>query len=63
MGRVVYGASAARIDEIRGAMADEARPALRLTIREVLTAGTRPTEVVGPTLEEEAERVFGGPAR
>lgn len=63
VGRVVYGASAARISEIRGSSLDDGRPALRLPIREVLAAGTRPTEVVGPALEEEAERVFGGAPR
>ena len=63
VGRVVYGASAARIQEIRGSSPDAGRPALRLPIREVLAAGTRPTEVVGPALEGEAERVFEGPAR
>jgi hypothetical protein len=29
-----------------------------VSYREVLSAGTRMTEVVGPVLEEEAERVF-----
>jgi tRNA(Arg) A34 adenosine deaminase TadA len=63
VGRVVYGASAARISEIRGSSLDDGRPALRLPIREVLAAGTRPTDVVGPALEEEAVRVFGGAPR
>ena len=60
VGRVVYGASAARLHEMFPP--DEAHPVLRLPCREVLAAGTRRTEVVGPILEEEAERVFEGPA-
>jgi hypothetical protein len=35
---------------------------MRLPCREVLAAGTRQMEVVGPMLEEEAKRVFEGPA-
>jgi hypothetical protein len=31
---------------------------LRLSCRDVLAAGTRQTEVIGPMLGEEAERVF-----
>ncbi len=58
VGRVVYGASAARLHEMFPP--DEAHPVLRLPCREVLAAGTRRTEVVGPILEEEAERVFEG---
>lgn len=61
VGRVVYGASAARIHEIRES-SGEAGPRLRLPCREVLAAGTRDTEVVGPVLEEEAEQVFGDSA-
>lgn len=37
---------------------DEENPVMRLPCRDVLGAGTRRTEVVGPTLEEEAIRVF-----
>ncbi|MCA1716689.1 MAG: nucleoside deaminase [Actinobacteria bacterium] len=58
VGRVVYGASAGRIREL--SRDSGTRPVLRLSCREVLAAGTRPTEVVGPILEEEAERVFEG---
>jgi tRNA(Arg) A34 adenosine deaminase TadA len=60
VGRVVYGASARRIHEI---LSDtEESPRLRLSCREVLAAGSRPTEVLGLLLEEEAERVFEGSA-
>jgi tRNA(adenine34) deaminase len=54
VGRVVYGASSERIYELSAGRG----PALRLSCREVLSAGTREVEVVGPVLEEEAERVF-----
>jgi tRNA(Arg) A34 adenosine deaminase TadA len=58
VGRVVYGLSAGRIYEMFPP--DEAHPVLRLPCRDVLAAGTRRTEVIGPRLEEEAERVFEG---
>lgn len=60
VGRVVYGASAARIAQISSG--PDAKPELSLSCREVLAAGTRRTEVVGPALEREAERVFAGVA-
>jgi tRNA(Arg) A34 adenosine deaminase TadA len=60
VGRVVYGASAGRISELLSDI--ETGPELRLSCREVLSAGTRPTEVVGPMLEEKAESVFQGSA-
>lgn len=56
VGRVVYGASAGRIYEISSSTEDV--PKLRLSCRDVLAAGTRQTEVIGPMLGEEAERVF-----
>ena len=56
VGRVVYGASAGRIRELTAGAAES--PVLRLACRDVLAAGTRPTEVVGPALEAEADRVF-----
>ena len=34
------------------------RPVLRLACRDVLAAGTRPVEVVGPALHDEAEWVL-----
>jgi tRNA(Arg) A34 adenosine deaminase TadA len=58
VGRVVYGLSAVRLYEMFPP--NEAHPVMRLPCREVLAAGTRQTEVVGPALEEEAERVFEG---
>jgi tRNA(Arg) A34 adenosine deaminase TadA len=39
---------------------DEANPVISLSCREVLAAGTRRTEVIGPVLEAEAELVFEG---
>jgi tRNA(Arg) A34 adenosine deaminase TadA len=56
VGRVVFGLGAGRIHEMFPP--DEDNPVLRLSCREVLATGTRQTEVVGPALEEEAERVF-----
>jgi tRNA(Arg) A34 adenosine deaminase TadA len=56
--RVVYGLSAARLYEMFPP--DEVHPVMRLPCREVLSAGTRKTEVIGPVLEEEAEQVFEG---
>ena len=56
VGRVVFGVSGPRIRELSPQFATA--PALRLSCREVLAAGSRPTEVAGPILGEEAERVF-----
>jgi tRNA(Arg) A34 adenosine deaminase TadA len=56
VGRVVFGVSGPRIRELSPAYQDA--PALRLSCREVLAAGTRSTEVIGPVLGEEAERLF-----
>jgi tRNA(adenine34) deaminase len=56
VGRVVYGMSSDRLYELFPP--SEANPVLRVPCREVLSAGTRATEVVGPILEQEAERVF-----
>jgi tRNA(Arg) A34 adenosine deaminase TadA len=58
VGRVVYGLGADRIYEMFPP--DEAHPVMRLPCRDVLATGTRQTEVIGPMLEEEAERVFEG---
>ncbi len=60
VGRVVYGLGADRIYEMFPP--DAQNPVMRLPCRTVLDAGTRRTEVVGPMLEEEAERLFEGPA-
>ena len=56
VGRVVYGLSAERIYELFPPRDD--RPVLRLACRDVLAAGTRPVEVVGPALQDEAEGVL-----
>ncbi len=58
VGRVVYGLGAAWLYEMFPP--DEEHPVMRLPCRDVLGAGTRRTEVVGPMLEEEAMRVFEG---
>ena len=58
VGRVVYGLGADRIYEM--SPPDAGNPVMRLPCRAVLDAGTRRTEVWGPMLEEEAERVFEG---
>lgn len=56
--RVVYGLGADRIYEMFPP--DEVQPVMRLRCRDVLAAGTRQTEVIGPMLEEEAGQVFEG---
>jgi len=58
VGRVVYGLGADQIYEMFPP--DEANAVMRLPCRDVLAAGTRQTEVIGPMLEEEAGRVFEG---
>ena len=58
VGRVVYAMSSTRLYELFPP--DEAHPLMQLPCRDVLAAGTRATEVIGPVLEEEAERVFEG---
>ncbi len=60
VGRVVYGLGADRIYERFPPDAED--PVMRLPCRDVLARGTRRTEVLGPALEKEAERVFDGPA-
>ena len=60
VGRVVYAMSSTRLYELFPP--DEAHPLMQLPCRDVLASGTRTTEVIGPVLEEEAERVFEGPA-
>ena len=52
IGRVVYGQSEKHLKQQTGA--HEENPTLDLPCREVFEAGQRPTEVVGPLLEEEA---------
>ena len=58
IGRVVYGLSEHRLRRLTGNHPEN--PTLDLPCREVFKAGQRPTEVVGPLLEEEAEAVHAG---
>jgi tRNA(Arg) A34 adenosine deaminase TadA len=51
IGRVVYGLSEARLKSITGNHPEN--PTLDLPCRQVFAAGQRPTEVVGPMLEDE----------
>ncbi len=51
IGRVVYGLSEHRLRAITGAHPEN--PTLDLPCRTVFAAGQRPTEVVGPLLEDE----------
>ena len=54
VGRLVYGLSIETMTALAGPQADE----LALHCRDVLTAGPRRIEVLGPALEAEARRVF-----
>lgn len=56
VGRVVYGISSARLYELFPEA--ESYPVLRVSCREVISAGSKKIEIVGPMLEDEAERVF-----
>ena len=58
IGRVVYGLSEARLKSITGSHAEN--PTLDLPCRAVFAAGQRPTEVVGPLLEDEAAAQHAG---
>jgi tRNA(Arg) A34 adenosine deaminase TadA len=51
IGRVVYGLSEKRLKSITGDHSEN--PTLDLPCRTVFTSGQRPTEVVGPLLEDE----------
>ena len=55
IGRVVYGQSEKGLKEQTGA--HEENPTLDLPCRIVFAAGQRPTEVVGPLLEDEAAQL------
>ena len=55
IGRVVYGQSEKGLKAATGA--HEENPTLDLPCRIVFAAGQRPTEVVGPLLEDEAARL------
>jgi len=52
IGRVVYGLSEGRLRSITGDHPEN--PTLDLPCRTVFAAGQRPTEVLGPLLEDEA---------
>jgi tRNA(Arg) A34 adenosine deaminase TadA len=58
IGRVVYGLSEHRLRALTGDHPEN--PTLDLPCREVFRSGQRPTEVVGPMLEDEAEALHAG---
>jgi tRNA(Arg) A34 adenosine deaminase TadA len=58
IGRLVYGLSERRLRLITGNHPEN--PTLDLPCRNVLESGQRPTEVVGPMLEDEAAAVHDG---
>ena len=58
IGRVVYGLSERRLKAITGDHAEN--PTLDLPCRAVFAAGQRPTEVVGPLIEDEAAALHAG---
>jgi tRNA(Arg) A34 adenosine deaminase TadA len=58
IGRLVYGLSEHRLRAVTGNHPEN--PTLDLPCRTVLASGQRPTEVIGPMLEDEAEAVHAG---
>ena len=58
IGRVVYGLSEHRLRGVTGNHPEN--PTLDLPCRDVFKSGQRPTEVVGPLLEDEAEALHEG---
>jgi tRNA(Arg) A34 adenosine deaminase TadA len=58
IGRLVYGLSEHGLREITGNHPEN--PTLNLPCREVFATGQRPTEVVGPLLEEESAALHNG---
>jgi len=58
IGRLVYGLSEHRLRTVTGNHPEN--PTLDLPCRKVFESGQRPTEVVGPMLEDEAEAVHVG---
>jgi tRNA(Arg) A34 adenosine deaminase TadA len=58
IGRVVYGLSEHRLRGVTGNHPEN--PTLDLPCRKVFESGQRPTEVVGPILEDEAEALHQG---
>ena len=58
IGRLVYGLSEHRLRDITGNHPEN--PTLDLPCRDVFRSGQRPTEVVGPLLEDEAAAMHEG---
>jgi tRNA(Arg) A34 adenosine deaminase TadA len=58
IGRLVYGLSELRLREITGNHPEN--PTLDMPCRAVFASGQRPTEVVGPLLEDEAAALHAG---
>ena len=58
IGRLVYGLSEHRLREFTGNHPEN--PTLNLPCREVFASGQRPTEIVGPLLEDEAAALHEG---
>jgi tRNA(Arg) A34 adenosine deaminase TadA len=58
IGRLVYGLSEHRLRIVTGNHPEN--PTLDLPCRKVFESGQRPTEVIGPMLEDEAEAVHAG---
>jgi tRNA(Arg) A34 adenosine deaminase TadA len=58
IGRLVYALSEHRLRAVTGNHPEN--PTLDLPCREVFESGQRPTEVIGPMLEDEAEAVHEG---
>jgi len=58
IGRVVYGLSEHRLRSVTGNHPEN--PTLDLPCREVFDSGQRPTEVLGPLLQDEAEALHEG---
>jgi tRNA(Arg) A34 adenosine deaminase TadA len=58
IGRLVYALSEHRLRAVTGNHPEN--PTLDLPCREVFARGQRPTEVIGPLLEDEAEAVHAG---
>jgi tRNA(Arg) A34 adenosine deaminase TadA len=58
IGRLVYGLSEHRLRAVTGNHPEN--PTLDLRCREVFESGQRPTEVLGPLLEDEAEALHEG---
>jgi tRNA(Arg) A34 adenosine deaminase TadA len=58
IGRLVYGLSEHRLRAVTGNHPEN--PTLDLPCRQVFASGQRPTEVIGPLLEDEAEAVHAG---